>query len=276
LVCLALASCLAGARQANAEELADDFVPSFVDAGAARTRPVLDPGTTIRFVTTTDYPPFDFPDPHGTLVGFNVDLAKALCSELQVPCTIQARGWSDLVPALKNNEADAVIASQKITAAARRDVAFTWPYYKTPARFVTRTGSAADVPTPSALKGRTVAAEGGTAQEAYLRTFFPGVTVVVYPTAAAAHAALKDGKVDALFADGIEAALWLGSDDAAGCCAFRGGPFTESRYFGEGAGIALRPADADLRRALNDALARITTSGVYADLYLKWFPLGFY
>ena len=79
-----------------------------------------------------------------------------------------------------------------------------------------------------------------------------------------------------MFDDGIEAALWLGGDEAAGCCAFRGGAFTESRFFGEGAGIALRPDDAALRRALDDALARITIDGTYGDLYLKWFPIGFY
>lgn len=275
-ICGLLLAVLGSGRPAGAQEAADVFVPSFAAVQPAQARPVLDPGTTIRFVTAADYPPFDFTDRDGVPVGFNVDLARALCEELKVPCTIQARAWADLVPALKAHEADAVIASQKITAAARRDILFTHPYYRTPARFVVRAGAGAEAPTPASLAGHTVAVVGGTAQDAFLRAFFPGTKVAPYPTGATARAALKDGKADALFDDGIEAALWLGSDAAGGCCAFRGGPYTESHFFGEGAGIALRPADAELRQALDDALARVTAGGVYADLYLKWFPIGFY
>ncbi|MBE7220665.1 MAG: transporter substrate-binding domain-containing protein, partial [Caulobacteraceae bacterium] len=116
----------------------------------------------------------------------------------------------------------------------------------------------------------------GTAQEAYLKSFFPKAILVPQPTPEAARAALKTGKAEFLFDDGIGAALWLGSDAAAGCCAMRGGPYTESRFFGEGAGIAVRKGDATLRRALDFALARLTRKGVVADLYLKYFPIGFY
>ena len=74
----------------------------------------------------------------------------------------------------------------------------------------------------------------------------------------------------------IFCSLWLGGEAAAGCCTLRGGPYTESRYFGEGAGIAVRKGDTTLRRALDYALARLARNGIYADLYLKYFPIGFY
>ena len=90
---------------------------------------------------------------------------------------------------------------------------------------------------------------------------------------------LDDGyrnEVEIAFGDGVAFALWLNGTDAGGCCAFRGGPYTESRFFGEGVGIALRRDNQAMKRALDYALKRVAERGVYADLYLKYFPVGFY
>ncbi|HWG04373.1 MAG TPA: transporter substrate-binding domain-containing protein, partial [Beijerinckiaceae bacterium] len=97
-----------------------------------------------------------------------------------------------------------------------------------------------------------------------------------YENAAALRSALKRNEVSIIFDDGISLAIWLNSTDAVGCCEFRGGPFTDTRYFGSGAGIAVKKGDATLRRALNYALQHISENGTYADLYLKYFPIGFY
>jgi polar amino acid transport system substrate-binding protein len=252
------------------------FIPGFWDPQTIPATPDLEPGMTIRFVTADDYPPFNYARPDGSLTGFNVDLARALCEELGASCTVQARPWDNLVPALDAGEADAAIASLAITAAARRTADFTGAYYRTPARFAARTTEPLDTPSPAALAGRKVAVAAGTAQEAYLKAFFPKAVLLPQPNPDVARAALKDGKADFLFDDGVGAAIWLGSDAAAGCCAFKGGPYTESRFFGEGAGIAVRKGDTTLRRALDYALARLARKGIYADLYLKYFPIGFY
>ncbi|MCW6508007.1 transporter substrate-binding domain-containing protein [Lichenifustis flavocetrariae] len=276
-ILIVVASVLCGGRGLLAAERPPDvFLPSFWDSQRVLEKPDLDPATTIRFVTGDDYAPFDFTLADGTLTGFNVDLARALCDELKVSCTIQARAWETIVPAVTGREADAAIASLSITEEARKTVAFTRAYYRTPARFLTRSDATLGDPTPEALAGKKVGVQSGTAHEAYLRTFFPGATIVPFSSAASARAALKNGTIDALFDDGIAAALWLNGDAAGGCCVFRGGPFTESRFFGQGAGIAVRKDDQRLRRALDYALAQVAAKGVYADLYLKYFPIGFY
>ena len=87
---------------------------------------------------------------------------------------------------------------------------------------------------------------------------------------------LRKGEVDAVFADGLTLAVWLAGQESADCCVFKGGPYTESRFFGEGVGIAVRKEDPDLRRAMDWALARLAARGVYAEIYLKYFPIGFY
>ena len=89
----------------------------------------------IRFLTDSDYPPFNYFDEDNVLTGFNVDVARAICLELAAACDIQVRPWPELLPALRRGEADAVIASHAISANALKAVDFTDRYYHTPARF---------------------------------------------------------------------------------------------------------------------------------------------
>ena len=114
----------------------------------------------------------------------------------------------------------------------------------------------------------------GTAHEAYLKNLFTEAEVHSYPTPAAARDALKKGEVDLLFGDGISLSFWLNGSDSAGCCEFRGGPYLESRYFGEGVGIAVRKGNNLLRRAFNWALFRLWENGRFTDLWLRYFPIS--
>lgn len=253
-----------------------DQIPNFWDPQHRMEKPDLSTIRLIRFVTQDDYPPFDFTAPDGSLTGFNVDLSRALCDELKVSCTIQSRRWDTILGAIASGKADAAAASLAITPDNRTRVDFTQPYYRTPARFITRKGNAWPDPIPRTLAGRTIGVQAHTAHEAYLRAFFPRSKIRTYETAAALRSALKRKEVHIIFGDGISLALWLNGSDSENCCAFKGGPYTESRYFGEGVGIAVRKGNVDLRRALDYGLKRLSEKGVYAELYLKYFPLGFY
>jgi polar amino acid transport system substrate-binding protein len=270
---LALAALSAAAAHAQAPAIA---TPSFWDPGLKLERPDLSGLRAIRFLTDDDYPPLNFALADGSLAGFNVEIARAVCEELQVGCTIQARRWDTIVASLLEGKGDAVIASIEATPAMRAKIDFTQPYYRTPARFVTRKDSALRDATPATLAGKTVGVVAGSAHKAYLDAFFPGVAQKTYPDAAALREALRAGAVDALFGDGLSLAIWLNGAQSESCCVFKGGAYAESRFFGEGVGIALRKEDATLRRALDWALARIAARGVYAELYLKHFPIGFY
>jgi polar amino acid transport system substrate-binding protein len=105
---------------------------------------------------------------------------------------------------------------------------------------------------------------------------FPEVTRRSYPTADAARAAVKSGEVDAHFGDGMQLSFWLQSEAAAGCCAFAGGPYLEARFFGQGYAIAVARGSKDLRNAINAALHSLNEKGVFAELYLRYFPVGFF
>jgi polar amino acid transport system substrate-binding protein len=248
-------------------------VPGFWDPRRRPERPDLSRISIIRFLTETDYPPFNFAGPDGAPAGFNVDLARLICEEIKVACTVQTRRFDTLVASLNSNNGDAVIASIAETPETRRQVDFSDPYYRTPARFVARRDFSGGV-RPEALEGRKVAVVAGTTHEAFLKTLFTEAELHPFPNAEAARDALKRGEVDLLFGDGISLAFWLNGTDSGGCCEFRGGPYLESRYFGEGVGIAVRHGNELLRQAFNWALFRLWEKGRFTDLWLRYFPIS--
>jgi polar amino acid transport system substrate-binding protein len=249
-------------------------VPGFWDPRRRPERPDLSRISIIRFLTETDYPPFNYASPDGSPTGFNVELARLICEELKVACTVQMRRFDTLISALNGNNGDAIIASIAATPEMRTRVDFSDPYYRTPARFVARRDSAIDDVRPEALEGKKIAVVAGTAHEAYLKTLFTEAELHPYPDADAARFALKRGEVDLLFGDGISLAFWLNGTDSANCCAFRGGPYLESRYFGEGVGIAVRRGNDLLRQAFNWALFQLWEKGRFTDLWLRYFPVS--
>lgn len=255
---------------------ADVFVPSFWDSHHKVAKPDLSSLHTLRFLTEDDYPPFHFALPDGTLAGFDVDLARAICEELKIACTIQARRFDTLIDALNSKQGDAVIAAIRISPETRAKLDFSGPYYGTPARFAALKAKQPVPATPEGLREQTVGVEVKSAHEAYLEAFFPGTIRKPYESQNTLREALVKGEIDTIFGDGISLSLWLDGKDARNCCGFRGGPFIDARFFGEGVGIAVEKGNTALRQALDYALATLAARGAYTTLYLKYFPLGFY
>ena len=249
-------------------------IPGFWDPRRRPELPDFARLSQIRFLTEVDYPPFNYAGPDGSHAGFNVDLARLICEELKIQCTVQMRRFDTLLDALTDNRGDAAIASISVTPETRRRVDFSDPYLRTPARFVSRRDTALDDVRPELLEGKKVAVVAGTAHEAYLKALFTEAELRPYRTSEAARDALRRGEVDLLFGDGVTLAFWLNGTNSAGCCDFRGGPFVESRYFGEGIGIAVKRGNDTLRLAFNWALFRLWEKGRFTDLWLRYFAIS--
>lgn len=248
-------------------------IPNYRDTRAEQAQ--APPIEGIRFTTSNDFPPFNFTDASGRLVGFNVDLARAICEELAVPCTIQSRPFEDLLAAIADDRADAAIAGIAITAATRSVVDFSDVYLRLPARFAVRRNDPIDVST-GGLNGRRVAVVRDSAHQAFLAAFFKNTIIVSFENSEDARAALKERSVDAVFGDGMQLAFWLGGSESDNCCVFAGGPYLESAFFGQGLAVAIRPDRPDMVGAINASLQAISANGIFAELYLRYFPLSFY
>jgi len=249
-------------------------IPGFWDPRRRPERPDLSRVTLIRFLTEIDYPPFNYVGSDGNPAGLNVDLARLICEELKIACTVQMRRFDTLLDSLNQNRGDAVMASIAVTPESRKRAEFTDAYYRTPARFAARRDTTLTDVRPERLEGKEVAVVAGTAHEAFLKALFTEADLRTYASPALAREALRRGEVDLLFGDGISLAFWLNGTESQNCCRFVGGPFTESRYFGEGVGIAVKRGNETLRRGFNWALFRLWEKGRFSDLWLRYFPIS--
>lgn len=250
--------------------------PRFWDMKERLKKPDLTTLERLRFLTTTDFPPFNFIDDAGRLSGFHVELARAICAELDLiaRCQIQALPWDELEPALAKGEGEAIIAGIAISKESRDHYQFSRPYLQFPARFLTRTGAGFD---PAAIR---IGARVGVLDKSYHQTmlaqYFPSATAVPYASDELMLEAIKDGKIDTLFGDGMRLALWLSGSDSGDCCNLIGGPYLAPEYFGYGLSIAVGQDQHDLKQAMDYALQAINAKGTFAELYLRYFPVGFF
>lgn len=252
-------------------------IPNHADPDARDVVPNLASVPALRFLTTTDYPPFNFRDPAGELVGFNVDLARALCADLAVACTIQAWPWEQAPKALADNQGDALIAGLAVDAANGAEFDFSSIYLMLPGRFIVASGAVTGFE-PSSLADKKIGVRRGAAHAAFVRRYFPDASLVEFDTEPAALDALAAGGVDAVFADALRASFWLNAHPIAqgGCCAFAGEPYFRPDLFGPGLAMAIAPGRDVVRQAIDYGLSRLKRSGVYDELYLRWFPVSFY
>lgn len=273
---LVVSSCLvsftaAPARAGNA--------PFFLDPNDRPAHFDLSGLPRLRFLTTLDFPPFNFADADRKPTGFNVELARALCDEMKIEakCEIQAMPWEELDPTLDGKRGEAIIAGHGITAALREKRELTPTYFRFPARFVARDEfDPGSDDMARAIYGKKVAVVGGSAHEAMLKAWFPGVEAVSVVSMEAAYSDLKEGNADLVFGDGVTLSFWLVSEDAASCCRFVSGPYLSEHYLGGGMTVVTRKESSKLSDAISAALKALEEKGTYEEIYKRYFPLDPY
>ncbi|RNM24462.1 arginine ABC transporter substrate-binding protein [Dickeya undicola] len=221
---------------------------------------------TIRFAASATYPPFESLDAGNQIVGFDIDLANALCKQMQATCSFTNQAFDSLIPALKFRRYDAVISGMDITPERSKQVAFTQPYYANSAIVIAQKGK---FHTLADLKGKRIGMENGTTHQKFLQEKHPEVQTVPYDSYQNALIDLKNGRLDGVFGDTAVVNEWLKANPDL---ALVGEKVTDPAYFGIGLGIAVRPDNQALLEKLNHALDAIKANGTYKAINDKWFP----
>lgn len=230
----------------------------------------------IKIATEGAYPPFNEVGPDGKLKGFDIDIALALCEKLGAECELVQQDWDGIIPALLAKKYDAIVASMSITEERKKRIDFTDKYYQTPARFVRKKGSAIEI-TKEGLKGKKVGVQRATIHDNYLTdNYGDSVEIVRYGTQDEANLDMLAGRVDLLLADSIALLEGFLKTDKGKDYEFVGPELRDKRWFGEGAGIAVRKEDTDLKEALNKALAAIRADGTYEKIMRRYFDFDIY
>ena len=229
----------------------------------------------VKIGTEGAYPPFNSIDTDGKLVGFDVDIANALCAAANFECEFVIQDWDGIIPGLIAKKYDAIIASMSITDERRKVVDFTDKYYNTPAKFVAPKGADLDI-SPEGLAGMAVGVQRATIHENFLRAEFPEVDVRAYATQDEANADLVSGRVDLIMADSVALLEGFLKTEEGQDFEFVGPDYNEPKYHGEGAGIAIRKGEDDLRAAFNEAIDQIRSDGTYQAIAEKYFDFDVY
>ncbi len=224
---------------------------------------------TLRIATEGAYPPFNMKNAKGQLIGFDVDIAKALCTAMGAKCKIVAQDWDGIIPGLLAKKYDLIVASMSITDKRKKKVAFTNPYYSNYLQWIAKKGSGLQ-PTKAGLKGKTVGAQRATISSKYAEDNFKGVVKLkVYAKQTSAWLDLKSGRLDAVLSDIYPGYDWLKKN--------KGYAFVGKKIdINDKIGIAARKGDTALVAKVNAALAKIVKDGTYKKINAKYFPFSIY
>jgi len=232
-------------------------------------------GKKLRIAVEGAYPPFSEVTPSGQLKGFDIDIANALCAQMKTECTLVQQDFDGMIPALQARKFDAIVASMSITPERQKVVAFTERYYQTPARLVAKNGSKLEL-TPEGLKGRKIGVQRSTIHDRFATATFKGAEIVRYTKQDEVFLDLAAGRIDATLQDSVAADVGFLKTPQGKGYGYIGPFYDDEKFFGVGAGIALRKGDTELQSKLNAAIKGIRADGTYKKIQDKYFDFDVY
>lgn len=219
----------------------------------------------IRFATEASYAPFETVNEKNEIVGFDVDLAMAMCEKIKAECTFTNQSFDSLIPSLKYKRFDALMAGIDVTPDRQKQVDFTNTYYDNSAVFVAVKDKYTSI---DGLKGKKIGIQNGTTHQKFLMEQYKDMEIVPYDSYQNAVLDLKNGRIDAVFGDTAVINEWLKSSTDLNTVGER---VTDPNYFGTGLAIAVRKGNDELKGKLNNALDQVKADGTYDIIYAKWF-----
>lgn len=221
-------------------------------------------GGALTVCTDAPYPPFVF-ERKGKLVGFDVDLGKAVADSLDVDLDVIDVAFDDITSgtSLNTDTCDVAISAMTITGERARVLDFSSPYFDAKQALITPRGSGLDE--LAELAGQRVGVQKDTTGETYLSDFAPETTeVVAYEDAAGVQAAIDAGEIDAAMLDNTVSGQFVADNPS----------LKVAREFdtGEQYGMAVKKdGNIPLLRRINSTLADLRADGTYDKIYAKYF-----
>lgn len=219
----------------------------------------------LRIAFDVPYEPFEYKDENGNLTGFEVELAEAMCKEMEANCEFVIQAWDGMIPGLLARKFDLIMSSMSITPERAERVLFSEPYYNTPGGWFARNDFSTDVTDMDAMKGKTVGVQRGTTMDTFVTENMGGiVTIKRYTTADDMVLDLEGQRLDAVFVD-----YPVGEQTILSKKGFK--EVGEPVKLGQGVGVAMRKRDSELAKDVNAALATLKDDGSYDKIMKKYF-----
>ncbi|GAA0273513.1 transporter substrate-binding domain-containing protein [Halobacterium noricense] len=223
---------------------------------------------TITPGTASGFPPFEFVNESGDLVGFDVDLLSAVVEQTEY----ELGEWEDLeftqlTTALQNGNIDVIAAAMTINDERDQNIDFTDPYYDANQAVLVREGGSFRPSSKSDLADHPVGAQSGTTGKSQMDSLVENGTISssqanTYENYVLAVEDLTNGNTDAVIVDTPVAETFVSNRDVV---------VSFTIETGEQYGFGVPQGDSGLQSALNEGLQTVRDNGTYADLTAKWF-----
>ena len=243
----------------------------FGPVSAQPTLEKIDKSGVIVIGTRTGSPPFAYVDKNNEWVGFSIDLVeKAILPALgkklnkQIKLEKKESAPQTRIPLLTSNAADLIAETMTDTQSRRDQVDFSLTFFVTGAQFLVKKGS--PIKNIQGVAGKRIAAQQGSTNAKIIRERVPSAKLLEFPDQPAAFQALVQGQVQAYTNDGIQLAGLRAKAPRPDEWAVVGEFFSYEPY-----GMAMRKNDSDFRQVVNVGLMDAISSGLYFQLYDKWF-----
>ena len=245
---------------------------------------------SIKIGTEGAYPPWNSKDASGNLIGFEVELANALCEIMKHNCTIVEQDWDGMIPALTSKKFDAIMAGMSITEERMKTINFSQGYADEVASLAVMKGSDLEgIDTPdavnlnlggsavnkamktltSALSGKTVCTQIGTIHQNFLESGDVGkINLKTYKTQDEVNLDLSNGRCDVALAAAV---AFTDYAEKSGEAVVLVGPTFSGGAFGNGVGVGIRKDDTKLLKAFNKAIDKARKDGHISRIAIKWF-----
>ncbi len=231
---------------------------------------------TLKIGVEGAYPPFSEVTKTGEVVGFDIDIAKALCEQMNRECKMVQIDWDGLIPALKGRKIDAIIASMSATPERQKSIDFTDRYYRIPVKTVRKKGTDIDF-SKEGMKGKTIGVQVSTTFAKHMTDLFGDVaTIKTYNSNNDALADLKSGRVDVVAAESLVLQDGFLKKEAGKDFEFFGPDLVDEKYYGKGIAIGIRKNSDKLKAAFNKAIKDILDNGKYKSVNDKYFDIDVY
>jgi polar amino acid transport system substrate-binding protein len=224
----------------------------------------------VRIASEGARPPYNYLE-NNNLAGFEIDLARDLCTRMKVSCNFITQDWDELIPGLLVHHYDAIMAAMDITDEASQKIAFTKPYIRMPSAFLAQKEHATIDTSPAGLAGKSIGFESGGAHQAYIEDIYKQSENRPYATLEEAILDLAEGRVDVVIGDKDAIVDYMKKRKEGQCCVIAADVTRDPEYFGEGVGIGLRKEDKALKAMFEKALDSCIADGTFAKISANYF-----
>ncbi len=232
----------------------------------------------VRIGTDGGYRPWSGTTPAGELEGFDIELAKAVCEEMQRTCRFTSQPWEGMIPALEQGKYDILVGGISITPQRAKRLSFTQSYGNLPINVAAKKeaglNGSADWPSlKQTLKNKVIGVQSGTQSQKFVDTELKGeVDVRLYDNQDSLNLDLLAGRIDAAVAG---RSPWIDLTRTENGKAVEvlspDLDFQDFPYLGIGVGGLLRKNETDLLKDWDKALCSLKEKGVVSEISQKWF-----